>query len=83
MGYAVITASYVRVVDEPDSGVPLGYLRSGSIVQVLERRRVNVKNDAESWVLVEGDYRGWLREDLTRIYDNEAQAETAAGLLAE
>jgi hypothetical protein len=71
------------VVDEPGSGVSLGYLRSGSIVRVLERRALNTKDGVESWVLAEGDYRGWFREAAARIYDNEAQAETAAGLLAE
>jgi hypothetical protein len=33
---------------------------------------------AESWVLVDGAYRGWLREALVDIYDNEGRALTAA-----
>jgi hypothetical protein len=76
----VISASYVHVMDEPDSGgVALGYLRSGSIVQVLERRVVNT----ESWVLVEGTYRGWLREEVMQVFENEAKAATAAEFMAE
>jgi hypothetical protein len=80
----VIGVSYVHVMDEPDSGgVALGYLRSGSIVQVLERRMVNRGGDTESWVLVEGNYRGWLREGTMQIFENRAKAETAAGFMAE
>jgi hypothetical protein len=84
IGYGVISLSYVTVADEPDpSGVSLGYLRMGSVVRILERRRVTARGNAESWVLVEGNYQGWLREDVMQIFENEAQAATAAGLLAQ
>lgn len=84
IGYGVISASYTHVVDVPDQrGLSLGYLRQGSVVPVLERRHVNNQGTAESWVLVNGNYRGWLREDVINIYDNEAQAKTAAESMSQ
>jgi hypothetical protein len=79
LGYGVISASYTHVVAEPNqAGLSLGYLRRGSIVEVLERRSLNRGETAESWVFVAGAYRGWLREDVIQVYDNEARAKTAA-----
>ncbi|MDR2363891.1 MAG: hypothetical protein LBD65_05705, partial [Spirochaetaceae bacterium] len=79
LGYGVISASYTQVLQEPVQGsASLGYLRRSSLVRILERKKVNHRGTFESWVLVEGNYRGWLREDIVRIYDNEAQAKTAA-----
>jgi hypothetical protein len=75
----VIGTSYTHVTAEPvPNGVSRGYLRKGSIVEVLERRWVNNGNAQESWVLVNGTYRGWLREDLIQVYASRAQAQTAA-----
>ncbi|MFP3089798.1 hypothetical protein LQZ21_05670 [Treponema sp. TIM-1] len=79
LGYGVVNVSYIQVVKEPVPGSEsLGYLRRSSLVRVLERKTVDYRGDFESWVLVEGNYRGWLREAMIRIYDNEAQAKTAA-----
>ncbi|MDR2759165.1 MAG: hypothetical protein LBB78_07290 [Spirochaetaceae bacterium] len=79
LGYGVVTVSYIQVLKEPVPGSEsLGYLRRSSLVRVLERKKVNYRGTFESWVLVEGNYRGWLQEDMVRIYDNEAQAKTAA-----
>ncbi|MDR2630431.1 MAG: hypothetical protein LBC60_05865 [Spirochaetaceae bacterium] len=79
LGYGVISVSYIQVLQEPVPGAEsLGYLRRGSLVRVLERRKVNSQGTFESWVLVEGNYRGWLREDTVRIYGNEERAKTAA-----
>jgi hypothetical protein len=79
LGYGVISASYTHVTVEPNQeGLSLGFFRRGSVVKVIERRSVNYGEFAESWVFVEGTYQGWLREDVIRIYDNEAQAKTAA-----
>jgi hypothetical protein len=79
LGYGVISVSYTQVLKEPAQGSEsLGYLRRSSLVRILERKKVNHRGAFESWVLVEGNYRGWLREDMVRIYDNEAQAKTAA-----
>jgi hypothetical protein len=67
------------VLNDPEQNeVSLGYLRRGSIVRILERRSINIREAPELWVLVEGTYRGWLREAMLDIYDLEAQAETAA-----
>jgi hypothetical protein len=52
-------------------------------VRVLERRSVSREGRVESWVLVEGAYRGWVREDVIRVYDNQAQAETAAEAMVQ
>lgn len=80
IGYGVIDASYTHVLDRRDeSGEPLGLLRKGSIVEILERRPVVKDGKAESWVFTMGTYAGWLREDKLKVYDSRAQAETAAG----
>jgi hypothetical protein len=68
-------------MDNPDMNSPSpGHLRKGSIVRVIERRSVNAGEILESWVLVEGNFRGWLKEDeqVVDIYDLKAQAGTAA-----
>lgn len=84
IGYGVISVSYTLVINDPDrSGISLGYLRRGSIVRILERRSINKNGSPESWVLVEGNYRGWLREGVMDIYDLEAQAGTAAEIMTQ
>jgi hypothetical protein len=71
--------SYTHGLEVPRQGaVSLGYLRRGAIVEILERRLVNDRGRAESWVLAGGDYQGWIREGEIQIYDNPAQARTAA-----
>lgn len=84
IGYGVINVSYTHAAAEPDPAASsLGYLRRGSIVKVLERRPL-ISQDSraggtpESWVLVEGNFQGWLTESVLDIYDNESQAKTAA-----
>jgi hypothetical protein len=84
IGYGVISVSYTHVAAEPgQAGVSQGYLRKSSIVRVLERRSVSREGRGEFWVLVEGAYRGWVREDVIRVYDNKAQAETAAEAMVQ
>ncbi|MDR1411476.1 MAG: hypothetical protein LBI91_04655 [Spirochaetaceae bacterium] len=84
LGYGVIGVSYTRVTAEPSpAALSLGYFRRGSVVEVVERRSVSRGEFAESWVFVEGAYRGWLREDAVQIYDNEARAKTASESLAQ
>jgi hypothetical protein len=76
----VITPSYVSLSSEPNrSGLSQGYIRRGAIVRVLERRAVNKQGVLESWIFVEGGYRGWLREEDAAIFDYLEQAETASG----
>ncbi|MDR2535507.1 MAG: hypothetical protein LBD29_05675 [Treponema sp.] len=79
IGYGVINESFTLVMKEPaQSEISLGHLRKGSIVRVLERRSISNQGKSELWVLVEGTYRGWLKEEFVDIYDLEAQAGTAA-----
>ncbi|GHV81879.1 hypothetical protein AGMMS49991_04370 [Spirochaetia bacterium] len=80
----MISVSYTHVVAEPNlTGLSLGYLRKGSIVEVQERRSVNHGGTPEPWVFVEGSYQGWLQEDVILVYDNAARAHTAAGIMAQ
>jgi hypothetical protein len=80
LGYGVVTASYTKVLDEPDAGsVVLGYVREKTILKVLERRLIKEGDTFAGWVLIDGGYRGWLPESAIAIYDNEGKAETAAG----
>ncbi|QQO11401.1 hypothetical protein JFL75_14090 [Breznakiella homolactica] len=79
VGYGVVTASYIHVLAEPKSdAASMGYVRRGSIVEIMERRQVHRNGDSEPWVLIEGSYNGWLQEANIQIYDNESQAKTAA-----
>jgi hypothetical protein len=73
------------VVDEPNpNALSLGYLRQGSIVKVIERRSItNAQGVTEPWVLMDGNYQGWLQELVIDIYNNEAQARTAAESLTK
>ena len=84
IGYGVVNVSYTRVNAEPeDDGVSPGYLRRGSVVRVIERRLIKKDAKTESWVLVEEAFRGWLKESLVDIYDNESQAVTASGSMGK
>jgi hypothetical protein len=84
IGYAVSTASYILVLSEPSPGsVSLGYLRRGSVTEVLERRQTADSSSGESWVLINGAYRGWIREAGIQIFENEAQAKTASESLSQ
>jgi hypothetical protein len=82
IGYGVVNVSYTRISagtaeDTATENSP-GYLRRGSVVRIHERRLIKNGGKVESWVLVEGDSRGWLRESLVDIYDNRSQAITAS-----
>ncbi|MDR1399280.1 MAG: hypothetical protein LBJ41_05095 [Treponema sp.] len=85
VGYGVVRVSYTHVVDEPNpNALSLGYLRQGSIVKVIERRSItNAQGVTEPWVLMDGNYQGWLQELVIDIYNNEAQARTAAESLTK
>jgi hypothetical protein len=82
IGYGVVNVSYTHVVEQPgEGGLSQGYFRRGSLIRILERRAAG--ENAETWVLVDGPapqgrQRGWLREKVVDIYDNEFQANTAA-----
>lgn len=81
VGYAVVTVSYIHILDTPDpAAVSLGYLRQGSIVDVLERRSVRTGDSPVSWLLIKGTQEGWLQESHVMVYNTRAQAETASEL---
>jgi len=79
LGYGVINVSYTGVMDEPSkNSVTLGYVREKSIVTVLERRIIREGDALQYWMLIEGNYRGWLPEQVLDVYDNLEKAQTAA-----
>ena len=85
IGYGVINVSFTQLLDEPGSGTSLGYLRQGTVVRIMERRRLINRGLTELWVMVEGNYqgpgsisRGWLMETVMEIFDNESRANTAS-----
>jgi len=79
IGYGVINVSYTRVsANIEESGSSAGYLRQGSVVRIIERRMVKNEGKTETWVLVDGTAKGWLRESLMNIYGNESQAILAS-----
>ena len=86
IGYGVITVSFTHLLDEPGIvGSSLGYMRQGTVVRILERRRVFNRGITELWVMVEGNYqgqgsvsRGWLQETDMEVFDSESRAYTAS-----
>jgi hypothetical protein len=89
IGYGVVNVSYTLVGEKPGEGeLSLGYLRRGSLVRILERRALKEGGNTEAWVLAEsllspGRRRGWLKEKVVDIYNNEFQAKTAAGFMTQ
>jgi len=79
IGFGVITASFTHISAEPaEDSESIGYLRRGSLVRVLRRQTVKSGGAFASWVLTEGNQRGWLKEEVLDIYENENQAKTAS-----
>ena len=82
IGFGVINVSYTRVSSRPgEGGVSLGYLRRGSVVQIMERRKINENGKIESWLLVGEASKGWLAESLVDVYENEPKARTASEMM--
>jgi hypothetical protein len=79
IGFGVINVSYTGVSSVPgEGGASLGYLRRGTVVQIHERRQIKAGGNTESWLLVEETYKGWLKETLVEVYENESKAQTAS-----
>jgi hypothetical protein len=79
IGFGVVSVLYTRLNSEPSSeSAASGQTRIGEIVRVLERRILREDDGSESWLLVEGDSSGWIREEMVGMYENEAQARAAA-----
>jgi hypothetical protein len=84
IGFGVITVSYTHVLAEPaDGSDSLGYLRRGTLVRILQRQVVRISGRSVSWVLIDDNQQGWLKEDVMDIYDNESQAITAGELMSQ
>jgi mannose-6-phosphate isomerase-like protein (cupin superfamily) len=84
IGYGVVNVSYTHITAEPArDSVSVAYLRRGSVAGILERRLVMQEGKSETWVLLEGEAQGWLREEKIDVYGNELQARTAAGVMAQ
>ncbi|AEJ19582.1 hypothetical protein [Gracilinema caldarium] len=79
IGYVVITNSYTQLLDHYGrKGVSLGVLRKGTILPVLERRILqDGESTTERWILVSGEEKGWIRESSGKMYQTQAQAQTA------
>ncbi|MCL2264418.1 MAG: hypothetical protein FWC22_00115 [Treponema sp.] len=81
IGFGVITDSFTHITADPsENSDSLGYLRRGSLVKIIRRQLHKVADNYVSWVLIEGDQTGWLKEEVMDIYDNESQAKTASEL---
>ncbi|MDR0302849.1 MAG: hypothetical protein LBI04_11140 [Treponema sp.] len=79
IGFGVVTESFTHITSDPSEDSPsIGYLRRGSLVRILRRQTIKVADVFTSWVLIEGDRHGWLKEDVMDIYDSENQAKTAS-----
>jgi hypothetical protein len=84
IGYGVINTNYTRILDKRGGdGRSIGFLRKGSIVEIMERRPVVTNNMAEIWVLASGSYEGWLKESELQVYPSKAQAVTASQILPQ
>ena len=79
IGFGVIKESFTHVLSDPnEDSSSIGYIRRGSLVKILRRQTVKNANVFTSWVLIEGDRHGWLKEEVMDIYDSENQAKTAS-----
>ena len=79
VGYGVINVLYTRLSVETTAASPAaGHARIGTVVRIHERRLVRDGAATESWLLIEGDSKGWIREELVSVYANISQARTAA-----
>jgi hypothetical protein len=79
IGYGVITDSFTHITAVPSEDSPsLGYLRRGSLVRIIKRQTVRTGGVFVSWVQMESDQNGWLKEEVMDIYNSESQAKTAS-----
>ena len=79
IGFGVITESFTHILSDPsEDSSSTGYLRRGSLVKVLRRKTIKNADAFTSWVLIEGNQHGWLKEEVMNIYDSENQAKTAS-----
>jgi len=79
IGFGVITESFTHILSDPsEDSSSAGYLRRGSLVRILRRQTIKNAETFTSWVLIEGNQHGWLKEEVMDIYVSENQAKTAS-----
>jgi hypothetical protein len=79
IAFGVIKNSFTHILLDPAADSrSTSYLRRGSLVRILRRQTVRTPSGFVSWVLIEEEEQGWLKEEVMDIYDNESQARTAA-----
>jgi len=79
IGYGVITNSFTHITADPSEESPsMGYLRRGSLVRIIRRQSIKTASGFVSWVLIEDEQYGWLKEEVMDIYSSESQAKTAS-----
>jgi hypothetical protein len=79
IGFGIITASFTHITADPsENSQSLGYLRRGTLVKIIRRQVQNTPDGFSSWVLIDGEQQGWLKEEVMDIYNNENQARTAS-----
>ena len=82
VGYGVINILYTRLgTDTTVDGPAVGHARVGTVVRIHERRLVREGGRNESWLLIEGEDTGWIREDFVNVYANLSQARAAANAM--
>jgi hypothetical protein len=82
IGFGVINDSFTHVLKDPlENSDSLGYLRRGSLVRVLRRQLIRTQTGFVSWVFINGEQQGWLKEEVMSIYNNERQARTASDVI--
>jgi len=84
IGFGVITDSFTHVNADPsENSESMGYLRRGSLVKVIRRQQIRTPEGFVTWVLIDGEQQGWLKENDIDIYNNERQAKTASDSMAK
>jgi hypothetical protein len=79
IGYGVITDSFTHISEDPaEDSRSMGYLRRGSLVKIIRRQAVKTTSGFVSWVLIDDQQHGWLKEEVMDIYDSESKAKTAS-----
>jgi len=79
VGYGVINVLHTRLSAEAAADAHAsGHERMGTVVSIHERRLVRTDERTDSWLLVQGESRGWILEELVDVYANESQARTAS-----
>jgi hypothetical protein len=79
IGFGVITSSFTHISSESaDDSPSIGYLRRSSLVKIIRRQVVKTSGGFQSWVLIDGDEYGWLKEEVMDIYSSEGQAIKAS-----